>query len=727
MSDEKKEPALFDFADKAFSEAAKFRVADALKTLPSIESVIPTAAWKVVEKACSGKHFTYASSYRISEDEIGLLCEFAKAMADGELDFSEPDKHPALDAIAKKLSLMIAPCSALVSKRLFNSVSKNKAVMLAGRLAIEADPAREIRVEDISRSESWHDAVTVVSDRTSPGDVFKVGIKNNAKAMGSEHSRDAALIRRQILGNPDAKTMQTLAVMLFGDNHNKAFSRDASFRPEARFRSPKAYADQAERNEQNNMMRFCVNVGMLLSNFNRGMINHAIDGADERLLQWIVDNGFSSAIALGKAVGNRSPSIRQISAAAADSKTEAFVDVIRETPAVGLFCARLSPVSGVPVTREIVGATKAFLKREHSLSEGGWKKLCQSLAEKPDSFDSIVSRASDEAVLLRSGRILSAAALPMACSALSMAAAANINPVRASEFLFEASKSIASLSSLKHLFGDGIPSRTVSTPDEALSFAGEWNAKEARKTSVAAAILRLAEERGAKEAVELWSDVWDWLEKSGEDPWQSLPEKPDWNTMSKRSSAWHRVVAEKEAGEKALIRWAPALASPIVDKESQLQAAELSSGLDLWTEGREMRHCVSSYSDKCMQGRCRILSVRDLDGKPLATVEIAPVEISSAKVRKGFDQQEQPRDQSSPATAFGLLDSDEPSFSIVQIRGKCNSSAISPAVRELAQRAADEYSKNVSIAMREHFARLGDPSSCQSDPEPLSGARRRAP
>ncbi len=71
------------------------------------------------------------------------------------------------------------------------------------------------------------------------------------------------------------------------------------------------------------------------------------------------------------------------------------------------------------------------------------------------------------------------------------------------------------------------------------------------------------------------------------------------------------------------------------------QVLELCSFFDLIAEGREMHHCVASYSGRCVQGNSRILSVRELIltehydengvphrelvvGKRLATLEYAP-------------------------------------------------------------------------------------------------------
>jgi hypothetical protein len=51
---------------------------------------------------------------------------------------------------------------------------------------------------------------------------------------------------------------------------------------------------------------------------------------------------------------------------------------------------------------------------------------------------------------------------------------------------------------------------------------------------------------------------------------------------------------------------------------------ESAAALD--REGRMMRHCVGSFADRVAEGSCQVYSLRDAQNKPLATVEVRPVE-----------------------------------------------------------------------------------------------------
>ena len=49
---------------------------------------------------------------------------------------------------------------------------------------------------------------------------------------------------------------------------------------------------------------------------------------------------------------------------------------------------------------------------------------------------------------------------------------------------------------------------------------------------------------------------------------------------------------------------------------------ELLDSDALFREGRQLHHCVGSYLDACRRGCCAIVSMRSLDGKLCATLEI---------------------------------------------------------------------------------------------------------
>lgn len=52
------------------------------------------------------------------------------------------------------------------------------------------------------------------------------------------------------------------------------------------------------------------------------------------------------------------------------------------------------------------------------------------------------------------------------------------------------------------------------------------------------------------------------------------------------------------------------------------QVIPLTSSWALRQEGRTMKHCVRGYDELCAKGRARVFSIRDLIGKPLATMSL---------------------------------------------------------------------------------------------------------
>lgn len=104
---------------------------------------------------------------------------------------------------------------------------------------------------------------------------------------------------------------------------------------------------------------------------------------------------------------------------------------------------------------------------------------------------------------------------------------------------------------------------------------------------------------------------------------------------------WHRKLNSKRAN----LEWEPSpLFKPFeIIKEKTInnsvvpmvyQIVELTTEKELIAEGKQLRHCVASYANRCFQGHCRIFSLRqsyfDDKFKSLATIEVVnnrPVQI----------------------------------------------------------------------------------------------------
>lgn len=91
-----------------------------------------------------------------------------------------------------------------------------------------------------------------------------------------------------------------------------------------------------------------------------------------------------------------------------------------------------------------------------------------------------------------------------------------------------------------------------------------------------------------------------------------------WPRLERMASQWHDLVSERKASSH---RWDPCgLELPALP--GGFLAEELTDGGALHQEGKALRHCVTSYADRCRSGHCRIFSLRDPEtGAPRATLE----------------------------------------------------------------------------------------------------------
>lgn len=105
------------------------------------------------------------------------------------------------------------------------------------------------------------------------------------------------------------------------------------------------------------------------------------------------------------------------------------------------------------------------------------------------------------------------------------------------------------------------------------------------------------------------------------------------DALLKRLTEWHEELAK--LGKKGRQTWAPSGIQPLDRSEPdslssarcRWQIVEITETLALAEEGREMRHCVRTYQDACIQGRTSIWSLRlNLSDNPqmrrLFTIEV---------------------------------------------------------------------------------------------------------
>lgn len=102
-----------------------------------------------------------------------------------------------------------------------------------------------------------------------------------------------------------------------------------------------------------------------------------------------------------------------------------------------------------------------------------------------------------------------------------------------------------------------------------------------------------------------------------------------WAKALAEAEQWHDELVKLD-GEKRFVaqfgmEWDQEIDYGTLPDRIEVDGAEviaLRSAAALFSEGRAMRHCVSSYTSNVINGHCRIYSVRK-DGKRIATVELS--------------------------------------------------------------------------------------------------------
>lgn len=109
----------------------------------------------------------------------------------------------------------------------------------------------------------------------------------------------------------------------------------------------------------------------------------------------------------------------------------------------------------------------------------------------------------------------------------------------------------------------------------------------------------------------------DWLEASR----GALPNGDfNWNGLKARQEAWHEEQAKSEQAQNPY-GWNSLIDSEVFE-DLKLTVTALNSAQALVSEGRNMHHCVGSYAGRCKDGDSRVFSIRDMNGKASATLEL---------------------------------------------------------------------------------------------------------
>jgi hypothetical protein len=132
---------------------------------------------------------------------------------------------------------------------------------------------------------------------------------------------------------------------------------------------------------------------------------------------------------------------------------------------------------------------------------------------------------------------------------------------------------------------------------------------------------------------------------------------PDWDIkrVSAEVRAWHERIARMKRDEllfeKYGLKWDEPMDYgdlPTARQIGDFNVIALRSGADLTDEGAQMHHCVGSYVEDVARGKSRIFSIRSVDGKRHATLELV-----RDKKRGWRNAQIKGRFNSVPETAVG--------------------------------------------------------------------------
>ena len=171
---------------------------------------------------------------------------------------------------------------------------------------------------------------------------------------------------------------------------------------------------------------------------------------------------------------------------------------------------------------------------------------------------------------------------------------------------------------------DGFIQLFFAPPEQADIPASDQKAEEDAFHAKAPILLsRLFDKALAEGCARAWPAVElvnDWLSNAEWGIWRDLPDNVSWADANRRQKDWHDMIQRRKRSEKESIAW-ESLIGPDANPQTGFSSIPLTDGGMLWDEGKAMRHCVSSYAEKCQEGGARIFGILR-DGERFATLEL---------------------------------------------------------------------------------------------------------
>lgn len=330
--------------------------------------------------------------------------------------------------------------------------------------------------------------------------------------------------------------------------------------------------------------------------------------------------------------------------------------------AIAAVCAAGLGIEDPQGGNDLIAKTREALKESWGLTQGGWKALLKAPGAVIEGAVGPLRDQERRGLALRSAEEKQRAAMREVSKAgamrgvwLSAMAQYNLPPEPINQVLSFVSHSHAGFDPISD-WGPYVAAQSRGSEQGAVFFIAEAKAKEQRLPHVIKALCDryaarlkeseaeegwrqerawkdsslppedLAKRRAASLVCQDWSLVSDWINKSEDGVWQTLPEKPTWNQLWRLQKEWHDEVAAigaatlnaKGKANPAAIAWPSPLGR---HTQGDWMAVELTNGRALAEEGREMGHCVSSYSGSCKAGEQRIFSIR-FAGQRVCTLEL---------------------------------------------------------------------------------------------------------
>lgn len=396
---------------------------------------------------------------------------------------------------------------------------------------------------------------------------------------------------------------------------------------------------------------------LAFGNLSRAVERAMVSECESVVHSWASANGLDNALALSTSIWGSLAPIGELEYFNALGASQAASAILESRGNLGLFSLRAARGFGiVHIEEDLTGLIKGKMA-SLGLSDGSWRKLalinpentCEMLRN--FSFGSSSGKNSrDEEALRRFIQTLNAATtlnhnldnVGRLCAMSNEAGSEHDEFNRA----------------FRGLFTNGLGSLNVRSIEEAEAYVAEGRAKELRMPFICQAFLTRTAKAGIQASAHELTLVNDFLKNSEQGVWQQIPEQPTWPQLIRLQEEWHRLVQAKETGSS--LSWESVLgAYGDPDDDSSYAAIPLNSGSQLYNEGTEMRHCVSSYSSKCHNGECRIFSIIRGEAR-VGTLELA----------KGDD-----------------------GWSVAQFKGKFNAKIEHPDAWIFAREVATAYSK----------------------------------